>query len=124
MIERGELILREALGKTISAIKLDTIQHSDALCLTFTDNHHITIEDDGQSCCEHRYMSTDDDLDYYVGAQLLGMDVKDGPDIGDEYDYHEQQFLEITTSKGVFTLVTHNEHNGYYGGFNIVVYGG
>ena len=42
-------------------------------------------------------------------------------DVEEEYETHEVQFLEIKTSKGIFTMSTHNEHNGYYGGFAIVV---
>ena len=36
-------------------------------------------------------------------------------------DCHEVQFLEVKTSKGSFTMSSHNEHNGYYGGFSIEV---
>ena len=32
---------------------------------------------------------------------------------------HEVQFLNIETSLGIITFETHNEHNGYYGGFYI-----
>jgi len=34
---------------------------------------------------------------------------------------HEVQFVLITTSLGVFTMATHNIHNGYYSGFSVVV---
>jgi hypothetical protein len=41
-------------------------------------------------------------------------------DITGEYgEVHEQTFLKIRTNNGDATVVTHNEHNGYYGGFNI-----
>jgi hypothetical protein len=30
---------------------------------------------------------------------------------------HDIAFLLVQTSDGVFTMVNHNEHNGYYGGF-------
>jgi hypothetical protein len=33
---------------------------------------------------------------------------------------HETQFLIVDTTKGSFTIVNHNEHNGYYGGFGLV----
>lgn len=32
---------------------------------------------------------------------------------------HEVQFLHVKTSKGSFAVSNHNEHNGYYGGFNV-----
>ena len=81
---------------------------------------YITIRDDGQSCCETRYMTTDDDLPSFVGAKLLGYDIVQ-VDCGDtEYgDCHDQMFVKVETTKGTITLVTHNEHNGYYGGFAV-----
>lgn len=65
-------------------------------------------------------MQTDDDLAYYVGAELRNVEIKDGPTEDGEYgDTHEIQFLVVTTDKGEFTLSNHVEHNGYYGGFAI-----
>lgn len=109
--------LQKALGKEIAGIRLE----DDALHLDFADGYKIKIFDDGQSCCEDRYMQTDDDLPYFVGANFTDIAIKDGPTTTGEYDEkHEIQFLEITTNKGVFTMASHNEHNGYYGGFWIV----
>lgn len=34
-------------------------------------------------------------------------------------DVHEVQFLVVHTDKGDLTMSSHNEHNGYYGGFSI-----
>lgn len=104
-----------AVGKTLTALEMS----EDALRLTFEDGSKIRLYDDGQSCCEHRYMTTDDGLGYFVGAQLLDAEVQDGPDQDAEYDVHEVQFLKVKTSKGVFTVETHNKHNGYYGGFSL-----
>lgn len=106
-----------AMGKEISSLSLG---EDEALHMVFADGSKLAVYDDGQSCCESRYMRTDDDLAFYVGAKLLGGTVKDGPTAKDEYDdEHEIQFLEIQTSKGVITFTSHNEHNGYYGGFAI-----
>lgn len=80
----------------------------------------LVITDEGQSCCERRYITCDDDLPSYVGAKIVGMDVVPGPDVDAEYDVHEQMFVKIETTKGTLTLTTHNEHNGYYGGFAVV----
>ena len=52
-------------------------------------------------------------------AGMLGAEIKEAPSIPTEYDEHEVQFLEVLTSKGGFTMASHNEHNGYYGGFLI-----
>lgn len=104
-----------ALNKEIAALELK----DEELLFTFSDGSKIKLFDDGQSCCEHRYMTTDDDLPYYVGSVLMDADIADAPSIEDEYGEHEVQFLKVKTSKGVFTIESHNEHNGYYGGFSI-----
>jgi hypothetical protein len=63
-------------------------------------------------------MMTDDTLLDFVGAELVSFEIADGGNTEGEYgDVHEIQFLKVTTSLGVFTCETHNEHNGYYGGF-------
>ena len=90
----------------------------DFLLLSFADGGQVRIWDDGRSCYEDRYMHTDDELSQFVGATLVGAEVRDGPMLEGEYgDAHEMQFLLITTSKGVVTIETHNRHNGYYSGF-------
>ncbi len=106
-----------AVGKTIAALHLGD---DDALHFEFSDGSKMKLSDEGQSCCEQRYMCTDDDLSGYVGAKLLDVDIKDAPDQSDEYGVHEVQFLEVQTDRGVFTMASHNEHNGYYGGFLVV----
>lgn len=91
---------------------------NDVLHIRFEDGSGLNFVDDGQSCCENRYMSNDgDDLREYIWSRYIGYEVKDAPDIECEDAYHEVQFLEIMTSVGHITLSMHNEHNGYYGGF-------
>ena len=108
-------VLTSSLHKEIAALEL----RGNALRFTFSDGSNIELFDDGQSCCESRYIQTDDDLAYYVGAQLLDVDIKEAPNEPDICGVHEVQFLEVSTSKGSFTVANHNEHNGYYGGFSI-----
>jgi hypothetical protein len=110
---RGREVFTSAIGKTIKEVSLV----NDGLHFTFEDGYRMRIFDDGQSCCEIRYMRTDDDLSYFVGAKLTGAEIKDAPNVPDEYGEHEVQFLEIQTDRGVFTISNHNEHNGYYDGF-------
>lgn len=110
-------ILKECLNKKIKQINLV----DDILHLEFKGGLKIKVWDDGQSCCEHRYMVCDDNLNEFIEGNLLGMEIKNAPNMGDEYDVHEVQFLDVKTSKGVFQLATHNEHNGYYGGFSIKI---
>ena len=107
-----------AMGKTIAGL---TLGADDALHFVFDDGSKMKLFDDGQSCCESRYMRTDDNLAEFVGAKLLGAEIKGAPPVKDDDDYgeHEVEFLEVQTDRGVFTMTSHNEHNGYYGGFSI-----
>lgn len=98
----------------------DAVVDEDSVTLQF-DFGKLTLRDCGQSCCENRYMSTDDDIQSLVGSRFMCYEVKDGDYQGteDDYNVHEVQFLEIQTDSGFVTLVNHNEHNGYYGGFSV-----
>jgi hypothetical protein len=113
--------------ETVNAIKTslnkkieDVALVGDNLVFLFEDKTKLTIFDDGQSCCESRYMRTDDDLTAFKGAVFTNIELKNAPEVEDDYGSHEVQFLEITTDKGSFVMSNHNEHNGYYGGFWIV----
>lgn len=103
------------IGKEIAVLVLTDSE----LTIRFTDNSVIDLYDGGQSCCESRYMCTDDDLSHHIGASLMGAEVREAPSLPAEYGYHDTAFLVVKTSKGDFTIVSHNEHNGYYGGFAI-----
>jgi hypothetical protein len=89
----------------------------DALFLTFDNQECIRIFDDGQSCCEHRYMTSDDDPQELVGKMLTNIECVEAPTQKDDFDDHETQFLRVHAEDGLFVACTHNEHNGYYGGF-------
>jgi len=107
----------KAINRKITAISID----AEALTITVDGEYTIRLFDDGQSCCEHRYMTIDgDDLNVFIGATLLGAEVRHGGWDEDSDDCHEIEFLLINTSNGVITVSNHNVHNGYYGGFNIV----
>lgn len=107
-----------SLNKKIKKVGLD--QEANKLVFEFDDNSKLALWDDGQSCCESRYMRTDDDLTEYTGATLLGFELKDAPSIEGGGEEHEIQFLDVKTDKGIFQMANHNEHNGYYGGFAII----
>jgi len=116
--QESHKILKDQIGKKIKALSLE----DDQLKFEFEDGDKIRISDKGQSCCESRYMTTDDDLSKFIGSKLLNVEtreVKENPDnIESRYgECHEIEFLIIQTSDGSFTVATHNEHNGYYGGF-------
>jgi hypothetical protein len=107
--------IKSSLNKVIKTVALV----ENELQFTFEDDTLLRIFDDGQSCCESRYMVTADELQDYVGATLLNFELKEAPNMEDEYGDHEVQFLDVITNKGVFQMANHNEHNGYYGGFSI-----
>jgi hypothetical protein len=117
MLGGGERVsaLIESFGKTIKSAALG----EEDLRLTFEDGAEIRIWDGGQSCCESRYMRTDDDLSSFAGAKLVGAELSDVESHEDQENYctHEMQFLRLSTDRGTIVVSTHNEHNGYYGGF-------
>lgn len=115
--EEAVKTVQKALGKTIKKVWLD--KENDTLNFEFKDGSKMKIWDGGQNCCEHRYMTTDEELSYYEGSKLLDLELKDCPEIEEDDDVHEVQFLDVKTDTGVFQMANHNEHNGYYGGFRI-----
>lgn len=112
---------KEFYGQTILTAEIA----DDRLKLRFMNGKGIEIWDNGQSCCEHRHMTTDDDVKSLWGQTLTRIEAKPGPDVPEDNDgwggCHEQVFVEIGTDKGFITIVNHNEHNGYYGGFGLTI---
>ena len=111
-----------SMGKTISGLTLD--EEGGFITIDFSDGTNLCVADEGQLCCENRYMRTDDNMQHFIGAKLTGLEIKEAPNEQDEYGDHEVQFLEVQTDRGVFTMASHNEHNGYYGGFYITLRAG
>lgn len=107
--------VQNSLDKTISGVFIT----DDNLYINFTDDTALRMWDGGQSCCEHRYMVCDDDLTDYVGAKLINVISKPASFVDEDYDVHETMFIDFETTNGVFTIVNHNSHNGYYGGFYV-----
>jgi hypothetical protein len=105
------------VGNTIVAASMK----DERLRLDFENGKAIEIWDDGQSCCEYRHMTTDDDIQSLVGHKLLRIEAKDGPEVDKEYEVHETCFVEVGTDAGFITVTNHNEHNGYYGGFGLTI---
>ncbi len=93
--------------------------------ISFKDGINLTLIDSNQQCCEHRYITCDDKLDEFIGSKFLGIDIKESTATVEETEdfdtHHDIEFVEIKTTKGSITLCTHNEHNGYYGGFNLEI---
>ena len=110
--------MQSAIGRTIASVVLDP-EGDGALKLTFTDGSSLRLYDDGRSCCESRYLTCDDDLSAFTGDTLMGAEVSEVTSVEGKWDVHEQAFLRVKTNRGVIVATTHNEHNGYYGGFSM-----
>jgi hypothetical protein len=106
----------EIVGKKITEITTD----DEGYAILFKDGSRLCIWDGGQDCCESRYMTCDDDLTGHQGGQIVSINSDAGGDQPAEEDHwgcHEVRFVKVQTTKGSFTICSHNEHNGYYGGF-------
>ena len=91
-----------------------------------TDKHRYQVLiDNGQSCCEDwGYLTSEDDLELFVGAQLLEVRLTDtelrNTTLNEGlrewgFDGGGVQFVDFVTDRGVFQLAVYNSHNGYYG---------
>lgn len=107
-IKNAKLIEREGGGE-------------DSLQLEFEDGTGIDVWDNGQSCCESRYITCDDIPEDLIGGRLVKIEARDGGSEENEYGEHETMFVEVATDRAFITLTTHNEHNGYYGGFMLEI---
>jgi len=109
---------KDYYGQKITAAEINY----ERLRLDLSGGKTIDLWDDYQQCCEHRHMTTDDEVQSLVGHTLTRIEVKRGPDmITSEFGCHEQAFVEVGTDRGFITIVNHNEHNGYYGGFGLTI---
>jgi len=87
-----------------------------------TDEQTIKVGiSSGQCCCEnYGYMTTNDDLKEFEGADLISIEVVDKAlnkklIEQDNFEEEEAMFVNFNTSVGVMQLVAYNSHNGYYG---------
>lgn len=125
MSTKNALVPHNALelivGWSIVEARLDDTANDDngALIIVFDNGCSLHLTDDQQSCCENRYLRTDDDLTAMVGTRLVSIQVEKVIESDEENDYHDMAFLKIQTDKVGVTLVTHNKHNGYYSGFSL-----
>jgi hypothetical protein len=111
----------EYYGRAIKSVTLNNEAHPNRLEIAFEDGTQISIRDDGQSCCESRYMTTDDDPCTLVGKRLTKVEPKEHKEKNGDYDAHEMVFVEVAAEGEHITIVNHNEHNGYYGGFGLTI---
>jgi hypothetical protein len=117
------------MAETIQSIREVTSVHLPEKKYGTYDGYEIVTDDqtvlvliyNGQSCCENwGYMSSEDNLAEFVGADLLSVELTDTAlktwqlD-GYPLDVGAAQFVNVNTSKGLLQFVVYNEHNGYYG---------
>ena len=75
--DNSAMALHKCVGKTIRQVELvganrEARIYEDRLLFQFIDDGtKMSLRDDGQTCCESRYMTTDDDLSYFSGAVLM-----------------------------------------------------
>jgi len=110
---------KEVIGKIIKKIAIRQDVAGVALRIEFSDGYTLVIADTGQQCCESRFMTCDDPLEYYEGLVFMGARLAGVERTSKSFDEHEVQFLLVETMLGSFTVASHNQHNGYYGGFSI-----
>lgn len=115
--EDAQALIASFANQPIKALSIS----DDEIMLTFEGAKGLIFWDEGQQCCERRFMRTDDDLDQFKDARFIGAELLDGPTTTKEDLVCDIQFLVIKTDRGNITMSSHNEHNGYYSGFEIEV---
>ena len=97
--------------------------------LVITDKQTIKVGVDNDKCCCETwgYLTTNDDIKEFEGAELLNISITDTSlnskiikDLG-LYEEDDAMFVNFETSNGLLQLVVYNNHNGYYGHSAVVV---
>ena len=116
------IVIEELEWCVIEKITLTAERRDNRIELYFDNANVLTISDEGQLCCETRYITCDDNLSEFVGAKFIGYEVANGVSYEDAVCglCHDEQFLRIHTDRGILVCANHNEHNGYYSGFSVV----
>ena len=96
---------------------------SNIIRVVFDDSSELRLFDGDQQCCEYRYATSDDVGKYSpTGAKLKHIVIGHCTWAENEYGgTNEIQFVRIETSGVSFDFEIHNEHNGYYSGFDIQI---
>lgn len=105
-------------GKEICYGEID----SDRIILEFSDGTRVKIFDDAEYCCETRYITCDDDIKVLFGQKLVNFKIKNYTCKSNScHNDHEEVFIDIQTDQDCITFTSHNEHNGYYSGFDLCI---
>lgn len=120
MNKKSQAFLNARIGSVITAL---TVDENSLIRLETSGHLPLHITDNGQTCCEKHYITTDDTLRDVVGATILRWDhspreVVDEPSEPECYhNVHGIQWLRLYTTNGVVAFCLHNDHSGSYGGF-------
>lgn len=99
--------LSRAKGKTIESITFSQTsadRYENKMVITFDNGDALAVYDDGQQCCERRYMVANEDMSFYPGAEFYDLDVRDAViSTLSDGDILELQFMIVSTSFGSFT---------------------
>jgi len=92
--------------------------------VTEQEKIYVLIDSDLQCCESFGYMSTNDDITEFIGAELLDVELTDislnstkiEKNTSDDFtdDFEDIQFVNFITNKDILQLVVYNYHNGYY----------
>ncbi len=116
----------ERIVSIVSIVSIEEVSGSELMegYKVVTDRHtyHVLIGSE-QFCCETSgYLTSDDDIQQYIGAELREVRLTDtalNSARVEASDYYEDdggiQFVYFVTDRGVLQLAVYNAHNGYYG---------
>lgn len=110
--------------KTIEEVSNEKYERMDGYKISTDKNTFMVLISNGQSCCEHwGYLSSEDDLEHFIGSELREVRTTDVECNGNIAKLLEErwieldsvQFVDFVTNRGVLQFAVYNEHNGYYG---------
>ena len=80
--------------------------------------YNLGIDSDGQCCESWGYLSSNDNLEEFIGAEILSVKLTDNElftvDALPKIYEGDMTFFTVDTDQGSFQIVAYNEHNGYY----------
>jgi len=117
---------------------LEKILRIEEVSQDYTDGYAIVTDKqtiklligNQQDCCEEwGYFMSDDNLEYFIGADIYDITVTDTAlntkKLNEHIPYGIEDggimFVNIITDKGVLQFTAYNAHNGYYGHIAYVI---
>jgi hypothetical protein len=108
------------LGKVIEKVMLAYDHESrESIIIIFTDGTALNLFDDGQQCCEKRWLASDDKSEDVAGGVLMDVQMEEGVDDEGSEDILQSQFIRIITDKAPYVVTAYNKHNGSYDGITV-----